>query len=65
MERKLKNLFDFQRFEGNSSLQAVINDVHARYALAELSDDELTMVNAAGVQAMQSSYRNVIKPEDK
>ena len=48
MERKLKALFDFQRFEGNASLQSVIDSVHARCAMSELSDDELGFVSAAG-----------------
>ena len=37
MENKLKKLFDFQKFEGNASLQSVIDDVHARYAMKELN----------------------------
>ena len=48
MENKLKKLFDFQRFEGNASLQSVIDDVHARYAMKELSMDDMEWVNAAG-----------------
>ncbi len=48
MENKLKKLFDFQKFEGNASLQSVIDDVHARYAMKELSMDDMEWVNAAG-----------------
>ena len=48
MENKLKKLFDFQRFEGNASLQSVIDDVHARYAMKELNMDDMEWVNAAG-----------------
>ncbi|MER1992963.1 MAG: hypothetical protein ABS897_02955 [Eubacteriales bacterium] len=48
MENKLRKLFDFQKFEGNSSLQSVIDDVHARYAKKELSMDDMEWVNAAG-----------------
>ena len=33
MENRLRQLFDFQKFEGNASLQQVIDDVHARYAV--------------------------------
>lgn len=47
MENKLKNLFEFQRFEKNSQLQALIDDTHSRAAQA-LSDDDLDFVNAAG-----------------
>ncbi len=48
MERKLKTLFDFQKFEGNSALQSVIDSVHSRYAVRELNMDEMEWVNAAG-----------------
>jgi len=48
MERTLKTLFDFQKFEGNSALQSVIDSVHSRYAVQELSMDEMEWVNAAG-----------------
>ena len=48
MERKLKKLFDFQRFEKNPRLQCVINRVDESYAAAELSDYELSMLSAAG-----------------
>ena len=48
MENKLKKLFDFQRFEGNASLQSVIDDVHARYARKELSMEDMEWVSAAG-----------------
>ena len=30
MENRLRQLFDFQKFESNASLQQVIDDVHAR-----------------------------------
>lgn len=48
MENRLKKLFDFQRFEGNASLQSVIDDVHARYARKELSLEDMEWVSAAG-----------------
>ncbi len=48
MERKLKKLFDFQKFEGNADLRSVIDSVHARYSVRELSMDEMSWVNAAG-----------------
>ena len=49
MENKLKAMFDFQKFEGNSELQQVIDSVHARYAVRELSLDDMEFVAAAGV----------------
>lgn len=47
MENKLKKLFDYQRFENNARLSAIIADTDSRYS-RELSDDDLFMVNAAG-----------------
>lgn len=47
MENKLQRLFDYQRFEGNSKLAALIADTESR-CMQELSDDDLEMVSAAG-----------------
>lgn len=47
MEKKLKMLFDYQRFEKNASLEALIREAQTDYA-RELSDEELFMVAAAG-----------------
>ncbi len=51
MESKISRLFDYQKFEPNSKLDKLIQDVESRYSLDDnmLSDDELGMVNAAGV----------------
>ena len=46
-ERALFQLFDYQRFENDAQLQALIDGVEGVYG-AELSDDELTQVSAAG-----------------
>ena len=48
MEKTLRSLFDFQKFEGNPALQQVIDSVHARYAVRELSMDDMDRVAAAG-----------------
>ena len=48
MERKLKQLFDYQKFEGNSELQQVIDSVHAKYAVRELDLADMDTVSAAG-----------------
>lgn len=48
MEKKLKSLFEYQRFENNPRLAKLIAETEARYADA-LSDDDLLYVNAAGV----------------
>ncbi len=41
---------DYQKFEPNSKLDRLIQDVESRYSLDDmaLSDDELGMINAAG-----------------
>jgi len=49
MEKYLANCFDYQKFENHSGLQAVINDVHSRYAVEELNLDEMEYVSAAGM----------------
>lgn len=51
MERRIKNIFDYQRFSSNLRLSAMIADVEQRYAELsdnELSDEDLDFVNAAG-----------------
>jgi len=48
VEKRLKQLFDYQKFEGNSDLQLIIDSVHARYGVKELSMDEMEFVSAAG-----------------
>ena len=47
MEKKIKKLFDYQRFEKNEKLEKLIRDTESRYA-TELSDDDLSFVSAAG-----------------
>ncbi len=56
MEKKLKALFDYQKFENNTDLQRIIDSVHARYtaqntkrSIRELSLDEVEWVAAAGM----------------
>ena len=48
LEKKISLLFDFQKFEKNADLQAVIDAVHARYSARKLTDDEAEWVAAAG-----------------
>ena len=57
MERKLKTLFDLQKFEGNRDLQQVIDSVHAKYAVRELSLDDMETVAAAGVPELQNKQK--------
>ncbi len=57
-DKKLKRLFDFQRFEGNSAMNFAIQSARSyidslQNSMSEnafeLNEDELEMVNAAGV----------------
>lgn len=48
MEKKLSQLFDFQRFEQNAELEAVILSVVNKTQARRLSLDEAGMVAAAG-----------------
>ena len=57
MSKVLKQLFDFQRFEGNPELQQVIDSVHARYSRRELSLDDVDMVHAAGTGTPENPDR--------
>ena len=51
MENKLKQLFDYQRFENEPRLAAMILETFEKYDSSEegeLLDDEAEMINAAG-----------------
>ncbi len=48
MEKTLRRLFDYQKFEGSRALQQVIDNVHTRYAVRELDLNEMMFVTAAG-----------------
>lgn len=56
-ERKLKKLFDYQRFEQNDKLENLIRKSEMRYAKA-LSDDALAMVSAAGEPELDATSNN-------
>lgn len=47
MEQKLKRLFDYQKFQNNPRLEAMLQEAEGRYA-GSLSDDDLELVSAAG-----------------
>ena len=47
MEKKLSNLFDYQKFAGNPKLQAVIDSAH-KQPRTLLFDDDAELVAAAG-----------------
>ena len=55
MEKKLRTLFEFQKYERNADLQQVIDSVHAKYGIKdtknearELTLDEMAWLSAAG-----------------
>ena len=53
MNRTLKRLFDYQRFENDSRLGGMIRETETCYGMRggvlDLSDDDLMFLNAAGV----------------
>ena len=64
LERTLKELFDFQRFERNADLQPIIDGVQAKYfggEMISLADDELDM--AAGGLGMPDETKITQKKE--
>lgn len=51
VEKTLREIFDFHRFQPNARLAKFINGTRSRYGISEdrpLNDDLLTLVNAAG-----------------
>lgn len=48
MERTIRALFDYQKFEGSPDLQRIIDAVHGKYEARELTMDEMEWVAAAG-----------------
>ena len=66
MEKKLRALFDFQKYEQNADLQSVIDRVHARYSNSArmLSDDEADLVAAAGMPETAMKKRKGLLEKD-
>ncbi|MCQ2472252.1 MAG: hypothetical protein MJ147_09485 [Clostridia bacterium] len=62
MENKIKRLFEYQKFEQNGRLAKLIAETEARQT-AELSDDELELVAAAGEMFLPNE--NDEAPDDK
>ncbi len=62
LEKNLKTLFDFQRFERSSALQGIIDETLDRYsgnAVISLADDGLAMAaGGLGTNEVQSSQVN-------
>lgn len=55
MEKIIKKLFDFQRFEGNERLERLISETEIK-DIRELSEEELGLVSAAGEP--ENNYNN-------
>lgn len=53
MENKLQRMFDYQSFAGNARIEKMMKEAEARYN-REISDDDLGMVNAAGLPGVTS-----------
>lgn len=47
MDKKLKALFDYQKFKANKKLERLIIETENRFP-KELSDNEISIVSAAG-----------------
>lgn len=58
MEKRLKNLFDYQKFEKNDHLDRLIQETMSRCEKVELSDDDLEFVNAAGTMTSNKPTTN-------
>ncbi len=63
MENKLKQLFEYQKFQQNGRLAKLIAETEARQT-AELSDDELELVAAAGDMFMPNENDSVDDASD-
>ncbi len=64
MENTLRRLFDYQRFEQNERLAALINDTQARCGV-ELDDDALENIAAAGdFHSMDFTDKKVRREKD-
>ncbi|MCQ2081227.1 MAG: hypothetical protein MJZ11_06170 [Lachnospiraceae bacterium] len=63
MDEKLKQLFDFQKFENNAKLSKIIKETEDRYDVEELDEDDLLNISAAGTDAklFRSSKRTLPK----
>ena len=61
MEKKLKALFDFQRFSKDPRLSRLIEETEERRE-RELSEEELSLVSAAG--ETDRKPKNLFPPED-
>ena len=64
MENKLKKLFDYQRFEQNEKLEKLVRETENHYA-TELSDEDLSLVSAAGESGIDTNFGASNMPKEK
>ncbi len=57
MEEKLVRLLDYQRFQKNSRLEELLQELERRYG-EELPEDSLSMVSAAGEAWLSRRQKN-------
>lgn len=67
MEKKIKQLFDYQKFSRNPRLDAMLAEAEGRYAAVD--DDALEMVSAAGEPVPDAAFSSeyvgaLMVPED-
>jgi hypothetical protein len=71
-DKKLKRLFDFQRFEGNSAMNFAIQSARSYINslqnsesenVFELNDEELDMINAAGIADTRLPRTGIVSPD--
>ena len=60
MMASLKDLFDYQKFAGNSRLEVMIRDTESRYG-SKLSIDDLELVSAAGTPDQIQQQKEMLK----
>ena len=61
MEQKLKKLFDYQKFQRNSRLDAMLAEAEGR--CAEVDEDALELVSAAGEPGLMT-HMQYLPPEE-
>lgn len=64
LEKKLAELFDYQRFENNPRMAKLISETEARTeAASELGDEALSLVSAAG-ELIPEQKKDPLLPPD-
>ena len=62
MEKELRILFDYQKFERNDNLQKLINETHKRVRSRALPDEVMSNISAAG--SCYAGYEAVKEEDD-